>query len=77
MGGESDVRIASGRSARPGSCSSCSAPAPLSGLRAAGALAVGADLTLPQLRGFAALHGTVRQRSPSTANAMLTVVRTS
>lgn len=28
-----------------------------SGLRAAGALAVGADLTLPQLRGFAALHG--------------------
>ena len=29
-----------------------------SGLRAAGALAVAADLTLPQLRGFAALHDT-------------------
>jgi hypothetical protein len=28
-----------------------------SGLAAAGALAVAADVTLPQLRGFAALHG--------------------
>ena len=58
MTDENGVQIAFGPVGGAGLvlCSSaCSAARP--GSRPAGALAVAADVTLPQLRGFAALHG--------------------
>ena len=58
MAGETDVRIALGPVGAAGLVLLLlGLVRRSSGLRAAGALAVGADLTLPQLRGFAALHG--------------------